>query len=63
MRTLTSLAAVCGVAIVLLFNPTLPPLHRVGAAPALRVSSSEEGGHIPVLSLTDAGMLERAGRV
>ena len=44
MRTLTSLAAVCGVAIVLLFNPTLPPLHRFGAAPALRVSSSEEGG-------------------
>ena len=44
MRTLTSLAAVFGVAMVLLFGPALPPLHRVGAAPALRVFVEPDAG-------------------
>jgi hypothetical protein len=44
MSALTSLAAVYGVATLLLFGPALPPLHRVGAAPALRVFVEPDAG-------------------
>ena len=44
MSGLTSLAAVYGVATLFLFGPALPPLHRVGAAPALRVFVEPDAG-------------------
>jgi len=54
MRTLTSLAAVCGVATVLLFDSALPPMHRVGAAPALRAFVEPDAGVAPVVAFIDA---------
>src|SRR5438105_1308243 len=63
MRTLTSLAAVCGVAIVLLFGPALPPVHRMGTAPAVRVFVEPDSGVDPVVAFIDAARSRLDGEV
>src|SRR5437764_1224934 len=63
MRTLTSLAAVCGVAMVLLFGSALPPVHRMGTAPALRVFVEPDAGVGPVVAFIDAARSSLDGEV
>src|SRR5919201_4962625 len=63
MSRLTSLATVCRVAIVLLCGPALPLMHRVGAAPALRVFVEPDAGVGPVVAFIDAARSRLDGEV
>src|ERR671936_570893 len=63
MPRLTSLATVCRVAIILLCGPALPPLHGVGAAPALRVFVEPDAGVGPVVAFIDAARAHLDGEV
>jgi hypothetical protein len=54
---------VCRVAIILLCGPALPPLHGVGAAPALRVFVEPDAGVGPVVAFIDAARSRLDGEV
>ena len=62
MRTLTSLAAVCSVALALLVGPTLPSRHVLSAAP-LRVFVEPDTGVGPVVTFIDAARSRLDGEV